>query len=263
MTDRRVHFSDTAAEAAVDAAADSLNQLAIGTDAARADMRADTPRMPQNMPSTMPSTMPQSMPPVTPETEAKAKEFIEQVGATEEDREGLRSLQNLTLSMGLPTARACFRAMLEANSASAAVRAWATREIAAFSPVTEVGCMQVDYFDKTAGRPATAHLVLDECPRDHDLGAQLARLRSRVNEEKWVEVIKHVSMLVHLGRSIYAQIAERSKPLIRRIYGRPADHDCAAEMQLGVDSRNTTLFVDPRWPTRVGIFVHINGAADE
>ena len=247
MADRRVHFSDTAVEAAATAAADSLDQLSI--DAPRADApRADAPRTP---------------PDISPETEAKAKEFIQQVGATEEDREGLRSLQNLTLSMGLPTARACFRAMLEANSASAAVRAWATREIAEFSPVTEVGCMQVDFFDKIAGRPATAHLVLDECPRDHDLSAQLARLRSRVNEEKWVEVIKHISMLVHLGRSIYAQIAERSKPLIRRIYGRPADHDCAAEMQLGVDSRNTTLFVDPRWPTRVGIFVHINGAADE
>ena len=192
----------------------------------------------------------------TPETEAKAQEFIEKIGATTEDREGLLSLQNLTLSMGLPAARACFRMMLDANDANAAVRDWAEREIAAFSPVTEVGCIQVDYFDRLSGRSAVARVLLDECPRDHDLGAEIAKLRPRVDDEKWVEVVKHISMLVHLGRSVYAQVAERSKPLIRRIYGRRADHACADEMKLGVDSRNTTLFVDPRWPVRIGIYIH-------
>jgi len=133
---------------------------------------------------------------------------------------------------------------------------WAEREIAAFSPVTEVGCIQVDYFDRLTGRSAVARVLLDECPRDHDLGAEIPKLRPRVDDEKWVEVVKHISMLVHLGRSVYAQVAERSKPLIRRIYGRRADHACADEMKLGVDSRNTTLFVDPRWPVRIGIFIH-------
>jgi len=192
-----------------------------------------------------------------PQLAEDAKALLKQVGATPEDREGLQSLQNLSLSMGLPAARACFRMMLEANAAGAPLRAWANRQIDAFSPVTEVGCLQVDYFDTIVSKPAVARILLEECDRDHDFGAQLGALRARVSPEKWVEVIKHVSMLVHLGRSVYAQLAEANRPLIRKIYGRPASHDCAAEMKLGVDSRNTTLFVDPRWPRRIGVFVHL------
>ena len=192
-----------------------------------------------------------------PQLAEDAKSLLKQVGATPEDREGLQSLQNLSLSMGLPAARACFRMMLEANGAAAPLRAWANRQIDGFSPVTEVGCLQVDYYDTVARKPAVARILLEECDRDHDFGAQLGALRARVGAEKWVEVVKHVSMLVHLGRSVYAQLAEANRPLIRKMYGRPASHDCAAEMKLGVDSRNTTLFVDPRWPRRIGVFVHL------
>ncbi|NBP86347.1 MAG: hypothetical protein EBU23_15095, partial [Mycobacteriaceae bacterium] len=191
------------------------------------------------------------------EAAADAAALLKRVGATPEDREGLQSLQNLSLSMGLPAARACFRMMLEANDAAPPLRAWANRQIDGFSPVTEVGCLQVDYFDAAARKPAVARILLEECDRDHDFGAQLGALRARVSADKWAEVIKHVSMLVHLGRSVYSQLADANRPLIRKIYGRPDTHDCAAEMKLGVDSRNTTLFVDPRWPRRIGIFIHL------
>lgn len=195
---------------------------------------------------------------VTPEIEARAREFISRTGIDASDREGLLHMQNLTLSMGLHTARSCFRAMLDANAVSGAMRAAAEREIAAFSPVTEVGCMRVDFFNMITAGPDAAYLVLETCPPNHDLSAQLHKLHRLVDGDKWIEVLKHLSMLVHLGRSVYNQIAQQNLPLLRRIYKRGADDDCADLLQLGVDSRNTTLFVDPRWPERVGIFVKLS-----
>ena len=197
---------------------------------------------------------------VSPEMEQKAKDFINKVGANETDREGLQSLQNLTLSMGLPAARASFKFMLDAAPSTSpqrdkVIKKEALKEIEDFSPITEVGCMQIDFFNNETRRPDRAYLLLDECSRDHNLTAELIKLRRVVDEDKWLEVVKHMSMLVHLGRSVYSQVASQHKPLIRRIFNRPADHDCADMLQLGVDSRNTTLFVDPKWPRRIGIFM--------
>lgn len=194
---------------------------------------------------------------VTPEVEERAREFIARTGMDASDREGLIHMQNLTLSMGLHTARACFRAMLDANAVAGAARAAAEREITAFSPVTEVGCMRVDFFNMLTAGPDTAYLVLEQCPPNHDLSAQLHKLHRLVDGDKWLEVLKHLSMLVNLGRSVFNQIAQQNLPLLRRIYKRGSGDACADLLHLGVDSRNTTLFVDPRWPVRVGIFVKL------
>jgi hypothetical protein len=189
------------------------------------------------------------------EIEEKAHALLDKIGADSEDAEGLKNLQDLTTSIGLPAARESFEAMLDANRVNPKLRAEALREIKAFSPISEIGCMQVDFFNMITAAPGTAYLVLDKCPANHDLGAELKKLKSIVDAEKWVEVIKHLSMMVYLGRTVYSKIAEANRPLLRRIFGRDAQHDCADLMALGVDSRNTTLFVNPRWPVRVGIFV--------
>jgi hypothetical protein len=189
------------------------------------------------------------------EVEEKAHALLDQIGATSEDAIGIRNLQDLTTSIGLPAARESFEAMLDANKVTPALRAAALREIKAFSPITEVGCMQVDFFNMIKAAPDVAYLVLDKCPANHDLGAELKKLKTVVDTDKWVEVIKHLSMMIYLGRTVYAAMAKEHKPLIRQIFGRSADHDCADLMTLGVDSRNTTLFVNPRWPVRVGISV--------
>ena len=189
------------------------------------------------------------------EIEEKAHALLDTIGADSEDAVGLQHLQDLTTSIGLPAARESFEAMLDANRVNPKLRAEALREIKAFSPISEIGCMQVDFFNMITAAPGTAYLVLDKCPANHDLGAELKRLKTIVDADKWVEVIKHLSMMVYLGRSVYSKIAEANRPLLRRIFGRDAQHDCADLMTLGVDSRNTTLFVNPRWPVRVGIFV--------
>lgn len=220
---------------------------AIPADATPADATPATPRAPlfPNIPGN------------TAEVEEKAKTMLDELGAGAEDAEGLRSLHNLTMAIGLPAARESFKAMVEANNLTGARRSAALREIAAISPITEVGCMQVDYFNMITATAGRAYLVLDVCPAKHDLGAELKKLRDVVDGEKWVEVVKHMSMMVYLGRTAYTQMAGEQRPLLRRIYGRADNDPCDDLMKLGIDSRNTTMFVDPRWPTRVGIFVRL------
>ena len=261
----RVHFalgtsggdeSSAAAGAKISRAADAISEALAASSLACAEPSAGTGADLSADLSAKPSA-------VTPEVEERAREFIARTGMDASDREGLLHMQNLTLSMGLHTARACFRAMLDANNITGAARAAAEREITAFSPVTEIGCMRVDFFNMLTAGPDVAYLVLEQCPAGHNLSAQMHKLHRLVDGDKWIEVLKHLSMLVHLGRSVYNQIAQQNLPLLRRIYKRGAGDACADLMQLGVDSRNTTLFVDPRWPMRVGIFVKLASEVED
>ena len=186
---------------------------------------------------------------------ARAAQLV--AGADEDSIAGLRDLQNLTLSMGLPAARALFRHMVDAAGVQGAARPLLMAEIRAFSPVTEVGCMQVD-FTGTDGAPGVAYLLLDQCPREHDLGAQLDKLQARVPDKKWPEVLKHLAALLAIGRRVYADLARQQLPLIRRIFGAPAGDPCSPMLALRVDPANTTLYLDPDWPLRVGLFVYLD-----
>ena len=199
----------------------------------------------------------------TPEIEEKANALLDSIGANEGDAEGIRSLQNLTQSVGLPAARISFEFMLDAFKVSSKLRSEAMKEIKAFSPITEVGCMQVDFFNMITAKADTAYLVLDRCPFNHDLGAELRKIKTLIEPDKWVEVVKHLSMMVYLGRTVYSQTAAEHKPLLRRIYDRKPDDNCEDLMKLGIDSRNTTLFVDPRWPMRIGIFVRMQSQIEK
>jgi hypothetical protein len=145
--------------------------------------------------------------------------------------------------------------MIEASGIRGAEKKKALRAVAALSPVTEIGCMQVDFFNRASGSSDVAYLVLDRCPPGHDLGAQLDKLKRVVSEEKWPEVIRSLSMLVNIGRAVYAQTARDNIDLIRQIWGFAAEDLCTKYLDMQVDKSNTTLFLDAGWPGRVGIFV--------
>lgn len=183
---------------------------------------------------------------------ARAAQMLEEM--SQEDAEGLRDLQNLTLSMGLPATRALFRQMVVASGIRGADKEAAKREITEFSPVTEVGCMKVDFHDRTTNRGSVAYLLLDACPKAHDLGTQLDKLRSRCAEAKWPEVLRHLSMLIQIGRSVYAQVAKRHAALLGKLVGdRRAEYS-----EVKVDRENTTLYLNSEWPNRVGIYVKLD-----
>jgi len=193
---------------------------------------------------------------IVAEARARATDMLNSM--PDEDGAGLRDLQNLTLSMGIPATCATFQYMIKAAKLRGAAKKNALRAIADFSPITEVGCMKVDFFNRSTGEPDIAYLVLDRCPRDHDLGAQLDRLKVHTLDEKWPDVIRSLSMLIYIGRSVYSQTARKHLDLIRQINSSPADDPCTKYLDLQIDRENTTLFLEPGWPDRIGIFVRLS-----
>lgn len=179
------------------------------------------------------------------------------------DPQGLRDMDNLLQSMGLPTARIILTQLVEASTLlDTAGVAQAMGEIAAISPITEVGCMKVDFFNRLTSVAETAWLVLDRCPQDHDLGAQLGKIRPHVADNRWAEILKHLSVLVVIAREVYAREARARLPLIRKAFGLADDDQCADYTTLKVEMANTTLYVRAEWPTRVGIFVRLSAEVD-
>ena len=206
--------------------------------------------------------------PVTAESlgavRAAAAAIVDQ--ASPHDIAGLKDYHKLTVAIGMRAVHVTFNAMVAAARAAkgpggmGGLEADAAREIAAMSPVTETGCMKVDFHNQVTGRPDVAYLVLDRCGRNHDLGAQLDPLRAAVAPDRWGEVVKHLSMLVFLGRTVYKRLAGEHVSLIRRLFG------VEKYPELIVDPANTTLYVDADWPDRVGIYVRyesdVGAAAD-
>ena len=202
--------------------------------------------------------------PPSAEVVAAARERVRAMleATSAEDAAGLRDMHNLTLTFGLPATRAIFRQMVKASGRRGAAKRAAVREINEFSPITEVGCMQVDFYNQATQRPDVAYLMLEQCQQGHDLGAQLDKIKPFVLPARWPEVLKHLSMLVYLGRSVYANVARQHLPLIRSLAGLPADDPCERYLNLQVDPVNTTLYLDASWPGRVGIFVRLAAETD-
>lgn len=200
-------------------------------------------------------------PNAVPPAEARARaEQLQQLAR--ENPDGLRDMQNLTLTMGLPLTRAVFRQMVAAAGKRGKAKRAALAEIEALSPLTEVGCVEVSYRAVATGAPGVAYLRLAACPRGHDLGAQLDKLRLCVSEDGWKTVLQHLSALVCLGRSIYRTVALQKLDLIRGLFGLAADDGCERYLSLQVDPANTTLYLDPAWPDRIGILVSLQSEAD-
>ncbi len=189
--------------------------------------------------------------PPTAEARAQAERLLR------ENADGLRDMQNLTLSMGLPMTRAVFRQMVTASGKRGAVKRAAKAEIVTIPPVTEIGCMEVNYYDVVAGAPGKAYLRLAECPRGHDLDAQLGKLRPRVADDGWGKVLQNLGILIRLGRSIYTTVAQQKLGLIRQLFDLGEADGCERFLDLQVDAANTTLFLDAAWPNRIGIYVDL------
>jgi hypothetical protein len=191
--------------------------------------------------------------------QAKAREMLREAGGDGDDpAAGINDLRALTSSMGLPAARIAFRHMIKAAGVRGAVKHEALASIKAFSPITEVGSMKIDFFNRETGKPDVAWLLLDECRANHDLGAQLDKIKPHVAPEKWPEILKHCSTLIGIGRTVYAQLAKNNLALIRKINGLPASDPCTEYLAYKVDMASSTLYLGAAWPNRIGLFVHLD-----
>lgn len=204
---------------------------------------------------------------------ARAREIIDETRAAESKKApgggaagplaGMHEMHALSLSIGLPVPRILFGQMVEASTATAAQKKAWHRQLKGMSKVKETGCIQADFFDTGTQEKNTAYLVLEECGEDHDLGAQLGKIYSRIPPEKQGEIRRHLSVLIHLGRSAYGQMLKKMMPVLHKVgkkipaQGGDKPFDPCV---LGVDPANTTLFIMPPGTRRVGIFVRL---ADE
>lgn len=186
------------------------------------------------------------------EAQEKAKEMLRGMRGDECD---LANLRNFNYSLALPAIRLLFRHMIKAAHIRGGPKAEAIAAIRDLSPVTEIGCLKIDFFNRTKGAADAMYLLLGECPRGHNFDAQLAKLRPHVTAEKWPEIQHHMSVLVYNCRQIYAKFAADNQPLIRKIFGLPPDDACSPYLTLHVDVANTTLYLDESWPNRIGIFI--------
>lgn len=189
------------------------------------------------------------------QAQAKGRQMAEDILKNRpQDAAGLRDLQNLSLSMGLPATRSLFRHMIAASDASAAVKLEVSRAVAGLSPVSEVGCMKVDYVDKLNGQPAVAYLLLGACDKNHDMVRQINKLKPFIGDDKWAEILQHLSMLMYFGRNVYANSAKQLRESIASLNIGPVEDFLEAK----VDAESSTLYLCAGWPRRIGIFISID-----
>lgn len=200
----------------------------------------------------------EALPPavIDPECEKRAAQIAREMGP--EAKAGLQDLQNLTISIGLPAARSAFTYMISCSKASKSVKQAALQTLANVSPITETGCMQVDFYNQVTKAPDIAYLLLDKCGIDHKLGEQLEKLQALTLPEKWPVVIKHLSMIIFIGRQVFNQITRMNLPTIRKLFKLADDDPCTEYLDFKVDTSNTTLYIKPEWAERVGIFIKLH-----
>lgn len=182
---------------------------------------------------------------------AKAEQLLADPGMAA----GMKDLQNFALAVGLGTARAALRQLIAAGTASEAKKNALFKAADAISPITEPGCQRIDYQDLATGLRRTKYLELDVCDANHDLNAQLDPLKAAIGDEKWPGVLKHLSVLVGIGRSVYTKFAHENPSLMAEIRQWLPEKDKEQDLlTLLVDTTNTTLYVLKHLPRRVGIF---------
>jgi hypothetical protein len=196
-------------------------------------------------------------------------------GAVSDLREMRRLQLELTLAVGMAVPLTLIRQMIERAGARAEQAGAWMRQLKRVSVVEGVGCISVEFPDRRLGRSNTVYLVLAECGADHDLGAQLGKLYSRIPEACQAEIRKQLSILVHLGRAAYRHAVAAMTPAIVAIAECSAKKNAGGSslpdafstpntrvnaynpLILAVDAANTTLYVPRAGPRRVGIYVRL------
>jgi hypothetical protein len=173
-----------------------------------------------------------------------------------EDEEGARDLHNLTISMGLHAVRQTMHFMIDSvNIHNSSMRKKLTREISQIHKITEIGCMNLDYH--TPNGLKRAYIRLDKCDIDHNLDLQLNKIKPFILTEKWQELMKHISVLVFFGRTVYSKMSRQHSDLIKKIMCLSADDNIDHLYDYRIDMTNTTLFVLPEYKYRIGIFIDL------
>lgn len=155
------------------------------------------------------------------------------------------NLSKQILAMGFPSARIMIYALAKKYD-----KEYVAPRIEEICHIQEVGCFNVEYYNKFEDKNDNIFIVLKECKADHDLSDQLNKLRLHLDTDKWNNILKALSSLILLARNIYTSIYENNKDLIEEIVG---NENIDKYNKLHVDMSNTTLYL-PDVEDRIGIF---------
>lgn len=176
----------------------------------------------------------------------------------EEDMEGLQSLHNLTLSIGIPITKKILHYLIDFSQMEKTEKISAYAFVASLSPITEIGCMKIEYksvLETQTSDLKTKYMLFDECAKDYDLGGELDKIKNEIATDKWPEVLHHASMLVFYCRIVYSKLVRENLEQIKKWFRRDAGAECEDLFILKVDPTNTTLYCEALvdYPKRVGI----------
>jgi hypothetical protein len=154
-------------------------------------------------------------------------------------------LQKQILAMGYPSTRIMLLALVKYFN-----KEYMINDIENLFSITEIGCLKIDYINITTNEKECMLVYIKECDKDHDLSNEIDKLKNNVDKDKWDSVLKSLSFLILLIRSIYNTVYENNIDLIRNII---SDNYLSMYNKLQVDIINTTLYL-PYIDTRLGIF---------
>ena len=197
---------------------------------------------------------------VAPTEEVEELPTLEEVKSKipEEDMEGLQSLHNLTLSIGIPITKKILHYLIDFSQMEKTEKISAYAFVASLSPITEIGCMKIEYksvLETQTSDLKTKYMLFDECAKDYDLGGELDKIKNEIAADKWPEVLHHASMLVFYCRIVYSKLVRENLEQIKKWFRRDAGAECEDLFILKVDPTNTTLYCEALvdYPKRVGI----------
>lgn len=179
------------------------------------------------------------------------------------DPEGVRALMAMNAAMGLRTVRVLLGGLAAASHAAGGeALAAALAALDAAFPDGPAGCLDVEFFDALAQKPACAKVLVDGCARRHSLDKQIEKVCARIAPGARAAVraelcSKHFTTALQLARDVYARAVLQNPALIRALAAGAPDSNLAHLAQTTVDGENATFYVTALGPEspRMGIFV--------
>lgn len=155
------------------------------------------------------------------------------------------NLSKQILAMGFPSARIMLHALAKKFN-----KEYVCPRIEEVCHIQEIGCLNIEFFNKFEDKKDNILIFLKECKDNHDLSYQLDKLMVHLDAEKWKDVLKSLSTMILLTRNIYTSIYENNLDLIEEIVGK---ENIDKYRKLQVEPSNTTLYL-PDVEDRIGIF---------
>ena len=155
------------------------------------------------------------------------------------------NIQKQILAMGFPSTRIFLYSLAKKYN-----KEYVGPHIEDICHIQDIGCLNVDFYNIKEDKKDNILIFLKQCTKDHNLSEQLDKLKVHLDDEKWKSILKSLSTVILLVRSIYTNIYEHNLDLIEEIVGK---ENINKYKKLQVDLSNTTLYL-PDVEDRIGIY---------